>query len=115
VAVRWGFDGHVFCELDDRIYDACIGPHLGTETRSQYIDAAIDTNAHNAKQRRQISMKREMRPYRPKEEKEREERERSAAIGRTLIGEVDLNSPTAPDTHGTEKEIHPFVVITKLL
>jgi len=46
---RTGFGNHayngllaVLDRLNDRVYDACGGPHLGTETPQQYINAAID-------------------------------------------------------------------------
>lgn len=47
---RLAFDNHVFNgQLDrfniinDRIYDACAGPHTGNENSLQYLNAAIDT------------------------------------------------------------------------
>jgi hypothetical protein len=39
---RTFFDNHAFCELAGKIYDACAGPHLGTETDDQYLKASID-------------------------------------------------------------------------
>ena len=39
---RSAFGNHAFCSLSSQILDACAGPHLGTETLQQYVDAAID-------------------------------------------------------------------------
>jgi hypothetical protein len=39
---RTGFGNHAFCEVSSKICDACAGPHAGTETRAQYVDAAIE-------------------------------------------------------------------------
>jgi hypothetical protein len=39
---RTAFNQHGFCESAAVIYDACIGPHLGTEARQGYLDAAVD-------------------------------------------------------------------------
>lgn len=40
---RTAFGNHAFCELDGKISDACAGPHRGTENRTQYCSASIDT------------------------------------------------------------------------
>ena len=42
---RSAFGNHAFCYTyqSGRILDACAGPHQGTETEQQYVDAAIDT------------------------------------------------------------------------
>ncbi|MCP5106363.1 MAG: hypothetical protein GY950_23460 [bacterium] len=42
---RSGFSNHVFCGIRNRdtILDACAGPHLGNETKQQYLDESIDT------------------------------------------------------------------------
>ncbi|WAS94862.1 hypothetical protein [Nannocystis punicea] len=42
--LRTGFGNHAFVE-HGKIHDACAGPHLGTESRQQYIDASIDAAA----------------------------------------------------------------------
>ncbi len=39
---RYPFWNHAFVELNTKIYDACVGPHKGTETRDGYVRAAID-------------------------------------------------------------------------
>ena len=41
-ARRTAFYNHAFCSLASNIFDACAGPHLGTENLGQYISAAID-------------------------------------------------------------------------
>ena len=40
---RTPFGNHAFCEREGRILDACAGPHIGTETRGEYVEASIDT------------------------------------------------------------------------
>ena len=42
-AGRSGFSNHAFIEVNGRIADACAGPHMGTESLQQYIDAAIQS------------------------------------------------------------------------
>lgn len=37
------FGIHAFCELPRRIFDACVGPHLGTSDRQTYLNCAVDT------------------------------------------------------------------------
>jgi hypothetical protein len=39
---RTEFEKHAFCEVNARILDACVGPHLGTESRQDYLDNTID-------------------------------------------------------------------------
>jgi len=39
---RTSFGNHEFVRLNGVIYDACAGPHLGSETLTQYATAAID-------------------------------------------------------------------------
>lgn len=39
---RQPFDTHAFCEQGAKIFDACVGPHLGTENREEYLRATID-------------------------------------------------------------------------
>lgn len=39
---RTAFGNHAFVRLNSKIYDACAGPHVGTETLIQYATAAID-------------------------------------------------------------------------
>ena len=39
---RTAFGHHVFCGFDGKIFDACAGPHLGTEDPAQYCSASID-------------------------------------------------------------------------
>lgn len=39
---RTGFCDHAFCMLDGMVYDACVGPQLGTLTLPQYLGQAID-------------------------------------------------------------------------
>ena len=39
---RTAFYNHAYCSLAGNIFDACAGPHLGTENLDQYISAAID-------------------------------------------------------------------------
>jgi len=41
---RSAFDNHAFCRGNNLIMDACAGPHVGTETLKEYIDASIDTD-----------------------------------------------------------------------
>jgi len=40
---RSSFSCHCFCEMSDKIYDACAGPETGTKSRKEYCEAAIDT------------------------------------------------------------------------
>jgi hypothetical protein len=40
---RSSFGRHAFCGLDDKIFDACAGPHLGAENKQEYCQASIDT------------------------------------------------------------------------
>lgn len=39
---RKPFGCHAFNDLDGRVFDACAGPHLGTETLREYLEAAVD-------------------------------------------------------------------------
>jgi hypothetical protein len=39
---RSKFDRHVFAVCNDVVYDACVGPSLGTHSISNYIDSAVD-------------------------------------------------------------------------
>lgn len=39
---RTSFGNHAFDTLDAKIFDACAGPHVGSESLAQYIAAAID-------------------------------------------------------------------------
>lgn len=39
---RTAFGNHAFANLGSRTLDACAGPHVGTETFRQYLEAAID-------------------------------------------------------------------------
>lgn len=39
---RTGFGNHAFGELTGKVLDACAGPHVGTEDRTQYCTASID-------------------------------------------------------------------------
>lgn len=41
------FDNHTFCRLDDRIYDACAGPHLGTHRPGAYLANLIDNTVQH--------------------------------------------------------------------
>jgi len=41
-AKRTGFNNHAFIVLSDKVLDSCCGPHQGTESKSEYISAAID-------------------------------------------------------------------------
>jgi hypothetical protein len=43
---RTDFGNHAFCELNSKIWDACAGPHVGTEDRQQYLTASIDPTNH---------------------------------------------------------------------
>jgi hypothetical protein len=36
------FDNHAFCQLEDRIFDACVGPHIGIHPPGAYIERLID-------------------------------------------------------------------------
>lgn len=40
--VRLPFEIHTFCESSATIFDACVGPHLGTNRRQGYLDRAVD-------------------------------------------------------------------------
>jgi hypothetical protein len=40
---RSAFGNHAFCSYSGKILDACAGPHLGWESTSQYVDAAVDS------------------------------------------------------------------------
>jgi len=42
---RKRFKNHAFVELPDKIYDACAGPHLGTEIRADYFNATADKSS----------------------------------------------------------------------
>jgi hypothetical protein len=37
------FDNHTFCRVNNRIYDACIGPHVGAHPADTYLASVIDT------------------------------------------------------------------------
>ncbi len=37
------FGNHTFCELGSRVYDACVGPHVGVHQRAAYLSNLIDT------------------------------------------------------------------------
>jgi len=39
---RTSFSNHAFCKLESKIFDACAGPHLGTENAKQYLDSSVD-------------------------------------------------------------------------
>ena len=39
---RSKFDRHAFAVCNDVVYDACVGPSLGTHSISNYIDSAVD-------------------------------------------------------------------------
>lgn len=39
---RTGFCDHAFCTLEGKVFDACVGPHLGELTIAEYLSAAID-------------------------------------------------------------------------
>jgi hypothetical protein len=39
---RTPFGNHAFCAFEPRILDACAGPHTGTESYQEYVDAGID-------------------------------------------------------------------------
>lgn len=39
---RTPFGNHAFSRWSSKILDACAGPHLGSESASEYVDAAID-------------------------------------------------------------------------
>lgn len=39
---RTSFGNHAFTSLGGKIHDACAGPHIGTETIRQYLEASID-------------------------------------------------------------------------
>ena len=41
---RSGFGNHMFCEHDNKIYDACAGPAQGAHDRMGYMVNGIDTN-----------------------------------------------------------------------
>lgn len=43
--IRTGFGNHAFIGLRTKIYDACAGLHIGTETLRQYMKAAIDATS----------------------------------------------------------------------
>jgi hypothetical protein len=36
------FNNHAFSIIDNKVFDACVGPHLGTETVDEYIKKAVD-------------------------------------------------------------------------
>jgi hypothetical protein len=40
--LRIDFNNHAFASLGGKIYDACAGPHIGTENTRQYLEASID-------------------------------------------------------------------------
>jgi hypothetical protein len=40
--LRLAFGNHAFASLGGKIYDACAGPHVGTENIRQYLEASID-------------------------------------------------------------------------
>lgn len=44
---RSGFGRHMFVEANGKVFDACVGPHLGTETLSAYLSSTIDTITTN--------------------------------------------------------------------
>ena len=44
---RSGFGHHMFVESNGNVFDACLGPHLGTETLSAYLLSTIDTITTN--------------------------------------------------------------------
>ena len=37
----------MFVEANGKVFDACVGPHLGTETLSAYLSSTIDTITTN--------------------------------------------------------------------
>jgi len=37
----------MFVESNEKVFDACLGPHLGTETLSAYLSSTIDTITTN--------------------------------------------------------------------
>ena len=43
---RWGFGSHAFCTWDsadsEMVLDSCAGPHIGYETKEEYLNAVID-------------------------------------------------------------------------
>jgi hypothetical protein len=39
---RTSFGNHAFCELSSKMLDACAGPHVGTESGQEYLDASVD-------------------------------------------------------------------------
>lgn len=39
---RTSFGNHAFIGYDGKIFDSCAGPHLGTETVSEYLASAVD-------------------------------------------------------------------------
>ncbi len=39
---RTSFGNHAFCEFNAKIHDACAGPHAGTESLKEYLDASVD-------------------------------------------------------------------------
>ncbi|MBI1853391.1 MAG: hypothetical protein HYR85_23880 [Planctomycetes bacterium] len=43
---RTRFGNHAFTIMNGGIYDACVGPHLGTETPLQYLQGAIDFSTY---------------------------------------------------------------------
>ena len=119
--VRWGFELHIFCELDGAIYDACTGPHLGTETAAGYVEAAVDSMAHIVAQhqRSRPARKSGTATYKSKQEKQREkemeEKARWERIGSMRVDEIDLSVATAPTRAGTASDIVPFIIIDKLI
>lgn len=42
--LRTRFEMHGFCEGFGKIFDACIGPHVGNKARQDYLLAAVDPN-----------------------------------------------------------------------
>lgn len=40
--LRTAFGNHAFCAFSGKVYDACAGPHLGTESYHEYCQASID-------------------------------------------------------------------------
>lgn len=43
-SARTGFTSHAFCTLAERVFDACVGPHLGELSVVEYLEAAIDSS-----------------------------------------------------------------------
>lgn len=41
---RTSFGNHAFCRLGTQALEACAGPHTGTETEKEYVEASIDTD-----------------------------------------------------------------------